>query len=75
VSRALYGRVAGDDKSGVTQAGTREITCWVQTTKGRVTVELRADGVYRIWGNPVWSHVASGCDSELAAGNVNDLAA
>ena len=75
MSRPLYGKVAGDSKLGVTQAGYREIESWVQTTRGRVTVSLKADGSFRVWRNGVWSHIVSGCDTDLAAGNVNDIAA
>jgi hypothetical protein len=75
MSRPLYGKVSGDGRSGVTQAGNRELEVWAQTTKARITVSLKADASYRIWRNPVCSHVVAGCDTDLASGNVNDAAA
>jgi hypothetical protein len=75
MSRPLYGKVSGDGRSGVTKAASHEIESWVQTTKGRISVSLKADGSFRVWHNPVCSHVVAGCDTDIASGNVNELTA
>lgn len=42
----LYGEVSSNTNTGRTAGGSQWIAAWVQTSEGRVTVNLAADGSF-----------------------------
>lgn len=70
----LYGQVEPDTRSEPAHRRANErIEVWAQTTQGRVTVELWADGEYRVSVNKVSGYSAIGPDRVVHGGNVNAL--
>lgn len=69
----LYGQVTPDTASKPAHRPANDrIEVWAQTAQGRVTVELWADGEYRVSVNKVQGYQAAGPDMIVAGGNVNN---